>query len=252
MLTFANGGGLINSIINKLPIELHLPGYSYCGPGTKLQKRLERGDPGINLLDQACKVHDITYSRTNNLEERHKADKELEDRAWNRFRSKDASLREKTAALFVTGTMKAKRKLGMGYRKSFRTAILNPVNKILQKYNTNDMKKSASIALRTARAAVKRAGGKRKIRIPRTISFESKCGGVLPLMGILAGLGAIGSVLGGSGSVANAVINANRAKKKLEEEKRHNRAMEAIGHGLFLKKMNKGYGLFLKKQKKNL
>lgn len=30
------GKGLVNSIINKLPFELHLPGYQYCGPGTKL------------------------------------------------------------------------------------------------------------------------------------------------------------------------------------------------------------------------
>lgn len=225
-------------------------GYSYCGPGTKLQKRLDRGDLGVNPLDQACKVHDIAYSKTNDLRERHKADKQLEDSAWNRFRSKEASLGEKTASLLVTGAMKAKRKLGMGHRKSFRTAVLNPINKILRKSKPGDLNKSASIALRAARAAVKKAGGKSKIRIPRIIPFESKSGGVLPILGILAGLGALGSVLGGSGTVANAVINARSARKKLEEEKRHNKAMESIGHGLFLRKMHKGYGLYLKKQKK--
>jgi len=30
------GRGLVNKIINKLPFELHIPGYSYCGPGTNL------------------------------------------------------------------------------------------------------------------------------------------------------------------------------------------------------------------------
>lgn len=27
------GKGIINSVINKLPIELHLKNYRFCGPG---------------------------------------------------------------------------------------------------------------------------------------------------------------------------------------------------------------------------
>lgn len=27
------GKGLLNKIIDKLPIELHVPSYQYCGPG---------------------------------------------------------------------------------------------------------------------------------------------------------------------------------------------------------------------------
>uniref|UniRef100_A0A6P7GUK9 4-coumarate--CoA ligase 1-like n=1 Tax=Diabrotica virgifera virgifera TaxID=50390 RepID=A0A6P7GUK9_DIAVI len=101
MLVF-EGGGLVNSLINKLPFELHIPGgYQYCGSGTKLQKRLARGDPEINPLDAACKQHDIAYSQHSSLEERHKADKELENRAWERVKSKDASIGEKTAALLI-------------------------------------------------------------------------------------------------------------------------------------------------------
>ena len=57
------GKGLVNKVINSLPFELHFPGYQYCGPGTKLAKRLARGDPGINSLDAAGKDHDIAYSR---------------------------------------------------------------------------------------------------------------------------------------------------------------------------------------------
>lgn len=57
------GRGVINRLINKLRIELHIPGYQYCGPGTKLAKRLARGDSGINPLDEACKQHDIAYSK---------------------------------------------------------------------------------------------------------------------------------------------------------------------------------------------
>jgi hypothetical protein len=34
------GSGFLNTLINKLPIELHIPGYNFCGPGTKLEKSL--------------------------------------------------------------------------------------------------------------------------------------------------------------------------------------------------------------------
>jgi len=65
---------LLNRAINALPFELHIPGYQFCGPGTHLEKRLARGDRGINSLDAACREHDIAYSRSNDLAERHVAD----------------------------------------------------------------------------------------------------------------------------------------------------------------------------------
>ena len=43
-VTKAKGAGVINKIIDNLPFELHLPGgFNYCGPGTKLKLRLDRG-----------------------------------------------------------------------------------------------------------------------------------------------------------------------------------------------------------------
>ena len=42
--------------------------------GTHLAKRLKRGDPGINRLDQIAKQHDIDYSRAKNLQDKWKAD----------------------------------------------------------------------------------------------------------------------------------------------------------------------------------
>ena len=99
------GKGLINSIINKLPIGLHIPGI-YCGPGTKLKKRLIRGDSGINPLDAACKEHDIAYLKNrDNLGTRHAADKILTERAWKRVLAKDASLGEKAADWGVANTI---------------------------------------------------------------------------------------------------------------------------------------------------
>jgi len=109
------GRGL-NKAINHLPFELHMhiPGYRHCGHGTKLQKRLARGDQGIYPLDEACKQH-ISYSQNrDNLESRHAAHQILAERAWKRVLAKDSSLGEKAAAWVVTNTMKAKTKLGMG------------------------------------------------------------------------------------------------------------------------------------------
>ena len=43
------GGKLdLQKALAKTGIEFHWPGYQYMGPGTQLQKRLKRGDPGIN------------------------------------------------------------------------------------------------------------------------------------------------------------------------------------------------------------
>ena len=57
----------------KTGMEFHWPGYQYMGPGTKLAKRLKRGDPGINRLDKIAKQHDIDYSFAKNLQDKWKA-----------------------------------------------------------------------------------------------------------------------------------------------------------------------------------
>lgn len=46
--------------------EKHIPGYNFCGPGTQVKERLERGDYGINDLDNACRVHDVEYMVNDN------------------------------------------------------------------------------------------------------------------------------------------------------------------------------------------
>lgn len=111
------GKGLVNSAIDALPIELHIPGYQFCGPGTKLIKRLARGEQGINPLDKACRKHDIKYSKHKDTEERYKADQILLDQARERITSKDATIGEKLSAIIVWTAMKAKTKLGMGLRE---------------------------------------------------------------------------------------------------------------------------------------
>ena len=54
------GGSFQNSLVNKLPFEMHLPGHNFTGPRTKLYKRLNPdGTPkewsmSINRVDNAA------------------------------------------------------------------------------------------------------------------------------------------------------------------------------------------------------
>src|SRR3978361_847087 len=261
------GAGLLNTVINKLPFEAHIPGYQYCGPGTRLQKRLRRGDPGINPLDQACKLHDIAYSKHKDLAGRHLADKQLKDKAWERVRAADAGLGERAAALLVTGAMGAKTKLGMGCQKRRRRRsrrvkkrggslplipLLSLVREIGQMLFKKKKQGSGLEALRVARRLVKKKGGPKKIRVPRMIPLP-KSGGFLPfLIPLFAGLSAAGALAGGGAGIAKAVNDSKAKQRLLEETQRHNRSMEAIGQkgsGLFLKSSRKGYGLYLRQPK---
>ena len=72
------GRGLdVQKWLAKTGIEFHWPGYQYMGPGTHLEKRLKRRDPGINRLDRIAKQHDIDYSRARNLQDKWKADDKM-------------------------------------------------------------------------------------------------------------------------------------------------------------------------------
>ena len=53
----------IQKLLEKTGKEFHWPKMNYLGPGTHLQKRLKRGDEGVNRLDGIAKIHDIDYSK---------------------------------------------------------------------------------------------------------------------------------------------------------------------------------------------
>lgn len=102
------GSGVLNNIIDELPFELHVPGYQFCGLGTKLKQRLARGDSSVNALDSACKEHDIAYAHNReNIHERNIADRILAEKAWQRVTSKDSVLGEKATDYAITNIMKA-------------------------------------------------------------------------------------------------------------------------------------------------
>lgn len=220
------GRGLVNNFINNLNTELHLPGYNFIGPGTKLQTRLARGDQGINPLNEAGKEHDIAYHQYKDLPSRHRADKVLEEKAWQRVKASDAKFGEKAAAWLVTNVIKAKRKLGMGI--SFRGGVVKPIRRIVNR--SKPVKENIKEALLAAKQAIKIIGGKRNVRAPRIIPLP-KSGGILPLIPLFAGLSALGTLTGGAAAVANAVNQSKKAQNKLEEARRHNQTMEAIALG---------------------
>lgn len=146
------GRGLLNKLVDLLPVELHIPGgYRYCGPGTKLTERLQRGDPGINPLDEACKEHDIAYAKYSDDQNRNIADRILANKAWERVKSSNASLAERAAAWAVTTAMNAKSKLGMGHSRKRKTSR-----------RTNGVRKKKHRRRRTR--GRKRGGGRKTAR----------------------------------------------------------------------------------------
>ena len=156
-------GRAASSVINKgidlLPVELHVPGYSYCGPGTDLKKRLARGDKGVNKLDEACKAHDIAYSKYSDSGHHRLADRQLANSAWARVKASDASLGEKAAAWAVTTAMNAKAKLGGGGRRK----VSGSGKRSKKKKNS---KRGKGLYLRPWKGSggkvTKRGGGKRR------------------------------------------------------------------------------------------
>lgn len=232
----------LNSAINKLGVEVHVPGYQFCGPGTKLKERLKRGDKGINQLDKYCREHDIAYSQKKDLKERHKADELLASKAWERVKAKDSSIGERLTSLAIAGMMKAKVKLGLGKKKSFSTYVKQIMSKMRHSpHSANQIKNALHIAKKLKN---------KNIKIPtRGRIITLKQGGFLPfLIPLFAGLSALGSMAGGASAIASAVNKAKAAKVAMDEAKRHNEAMEKaqIGKGLYLKPYKSGCGLYLK------
>lgn len=240
------GSGLVNSLINNLPFELHLPGYNYCGPGTRLRKRLLRGDQGINQLDNACMQHDIAYN-SNNLEDRHRADLKLYDMAKQRLKSKNAGKGEKLASWLVSKVMKTKVKHGAGTKKKTFKSIVSTLRNHLKKMKPKNNSKAIQEAYSAAKKLIK---SKSRVGLPRIIPLP-KTGGILPLIPIFAGLSALGALAGGAAGITKAVNDHKTATKNLVEAQRHNKTMEsiAIGKGLYLKPYKKGNGLFVKNPK---
>lgn len=238
-----------------------------------MKKRLERGDKGVNGLDELCKTHDIAYATHKDSGERNKADKELASGAIKRLLSKDAGIGERAASLLVTSAMRAKAGMskfsGGGIfgpckrrrrRRATKKRTTKKSTKItsfaalvkgakigMKKSKANTVGSAFMAAFRTAKALSR---GKR-VKAPRIIKVP-KIGGILPILPILAGLGAVGSLAGSAARVVQTIRGIRNAKAQLAENKRHNRAMEMkVGSGLYLGMSKNGSGLYLRPSRGN-
>jgi Domain of unknown function (DUF5679)/Phospholipase A2-like domain len=129
----SGGGFSLNNFVNNLPIELHqfaekgedVSGgsfnnqqkYSYCGPGTKYEKRVKEGYKGINELDRMCKLHDKFYNENTDTKTRNISDIALAHRADEIARNPIYDDMQRKDANFISGIMKAKAKFGLGVKK---------------------------------------------------------------------------------------------------------------------------------------
>ena len=128
-----NGQGVLNNIIGKLPIELHLPAqkgeyvpngsfnnlqkYSYCGPGTKYKQRVKEGYKGINELDSMCKLHDQFYNENLDTSNRNVSDAALSHTANEIANDSRYDLRQRQDAKLVEMIMKNKAHFGLGLKQ---------------------------------------------------------------------------------------------------------------------------------------
>ena len=106
----------ITDIINTIiPGEKHLPGMRYCGPGTKLDEKLNPDDtpkPGcepVDRVDEAALRHDVAYRNHSDFRNRNKADKEMIHDLLNIERP---TCRERCERCFVLPIMFVKRLIG--------------------------------------------------------------------------------------------------------------------------------------------
>lgn len=187
----------------------------------------------------------------------------------NRVFSRDASIGERATALVVAAAMRAERglsKIGTGLKKGGKSkksqVALSTLIKNARKAIDKHKPSNTNLAVKVAIAAVKKTKSKKHVKTPRIIKLPTDLeptttGGVLPLIPIFAGLSALGAIASSTAGITNAINQARKGQRELEENKRHNGIMEAIaignksGKGFYLHANKNGRGFYLKPFSKN-
>ncbi len=125
----------LDAIIDLMPFEMHVPGYKFCGPGTKLSERLARGEVGINPLDEACREHDIAYA--DKKASRRQADRVLAEKAFSRMIAGETPPDERTFAMMTACCMVSK----ITFEKFFKR-----IKKAIKKKDKKKPKKSVKVS----------------------------------------------------------------------------------------------------------
>lgn len=219
-----------------------------------MEKRLARGDKGINPLDAACREHDIAYANHKDSEERHKADLQLKAEANKRIFARDSGLGERAAAAAVSAAMGVKTTLGAGFRKMKRKTPKRKTKKSkdisfkqlisgVKKGVLNAKPKTYNCAVKAAiRVARKLRSGKQITKLPRVIKVPSISGGILPIIPILSGLAAAGTIT----NTVMGIINAIKSIRNRTNGGNAQQGAQKIGAGLYLSPQSRGSGLYLK------
>lgn len=263
------GKGLLNDTINNLPFELHVPGYKYLGPGTRLAKKLEKGVKPKNALDELAMHHDIAYSKSNNLKDRHQADYALQEGAWKRVKAKDAGFGEKTAAWLTTNAMKAKRALGAGVLTKYPVTLADDqqaklstaiqqgkaVNLTVSRHRSKDSVINETYLPLSRYQIQNIKKGKCRIKLSAAQLKKIKSGGFLPLPILIAAAPAAASAIS---SLSDAYSKWRTNDKLVEEQIRHNKAIEEQKRGTGVvvasskrkPRKRKGAGIYVNKKPK--
>ena len=114
----SKGGSILNKMINSLPVEMHLLGHNFTGPGTKLNKRLnadltpKEWSKPINRIDKAAYHHDICYLKNNDTATRNSVcDKNMLEEMKNIY---NPTIRERMERGLVSTLIGTKKRFGWG------------------------------------------------------------------------------------------------------------------------------------------
>ncbi|GFQ77326.1 uncharacterized protein TNCT_399671 [Trichonephila clavata] len=115
------GTGFINSAINNLPFEMHLPGHSFTGPGTQLLWGKTRLNPDltykgwsrpINRVNETAYRYDVCYLKNKDTKTRNEVcDKNMIEELDSIGKP---TIRERMERVIVKPIIKAKKTFGMG------------------------------------------------------------------------------------------------------------------------------------------
>lgn len=123
------------------------------------------------------------------------------------------------------------------------SGVVSKVRSALKKIppeTLRDIAALAKIALGVAHRAVRGAGGRSRILMPRVLVVPKR-GGILPLLPILGALGGVGSLAGGISGLIKTIKDI-RSGSALRSGGR-------VGKGLYLRRYRKGYGIYLEPYK---
>ena len=127
------GGSILNKMINNLPVEMHLLGHNFTGPGTKLNKRLnadltpKEWSKPINRIDKAAYHHDICYLKNNDTATRNNVcDKNMLQEMKDIY---NPTLRERMERGLVSTLIGTKKRFGWGLSEAESSAERSRIKK---------------------------------------------------------------------------------------------------------------------------